>query len=37
MNIEALVAATAITRNLEQYACQIFQTKNKTENKSSMI
>jgi len=36
MNTEALVAATTITRELEQYACQIFQTKHKTENKSSI-
>jgi hypothetical protein len=36
MTIEALVAATTITRNLEQYTCQILQTKQKTENKSSI-
>jgi hypothetical protein len=35
-NITALPAATNITGNLEQYTCQIFQIKQKTENKSSI-
>jgi len=38
MNIEALAAAatTTITRNLVQYTCQLFQTKQKTVNMSSI-